>query len=356
MKHIKRKRVTMACLAMVAGAGLVLSGCSGGTGGLLPPGSDSAATILSRRPLAPTDKTLFSPGTYPDTPPLVPAPARDRSEAEVRALVQAYLQEELTGNPTKFTAYLNKFSDPAIMAKIPNPSLRAAFIGTVNTIAEPVIDYIMQAQTPQGLPLFKEIKFGVLPAGPTATAQVVDAGQGQLSILFAERLRGENPFLLTEEASHEPLHSDLSVSGDEEAIANSLDAVVYMQQLVRHPELAQEGTHKARTVNTQTLARLNTGEGARLGLFKSNGNGPVLPGSPTRPQTNFYEFVKETPGISTPGNAYLQAVLERLSNGSVPGNPNFDQATLQFIDENSNALSAEQLVAVARVLKLNINS
>ncbi|MBA2490563.1 MAG: hypothetical protein H0V34_02285 [Gammaproteobacteria bacterium] len=131
-----------------------------------------------------------------------------------------------------------------------------------------------------------------------------------------------------------------------------------MEQLAKHPELAVTGTELARRDNTNALARLNSGTGAKLGLFASNGNQPILPGSPLT-FTSWFDQLDQLDQSAdltpTPGDPLLRQILLRLrERGKVSVKPNFDMKTLRFIDKNSRNLTAQELVRAAKALKLQL--
>jgi hypothetical protein len=59
-----------------------------------------------------------------------------------------------------------------------------------------------------------------------------------------------------------------------------------------------------------------------------------------------------------PGSPLLRSFLVKLAKPgtAVPPAPNYDRATLDFIDENSHNLTPEELVKAGRALRLNFNS
>ena len=130
-----------------------------------------------------------------------------------------------------------------------------------------------------------------------------------------------------------------------------------------YPELARTGTQFARALNIGALGRLNTGLGARLGLYKTNGGGQIFPSSPTGPWTSVRDFDESiyaqhaTPHTEGPGTPLL---AKYLANTHAPGAPHcsaakFSEALLKCIDKNGNdGLSPNELVAAARAMKLKV--
>jgi hypothetical protein len=305
---------------------------------------DAGHAVLEARPLTPTNVNVFSPGAYPAATPMVPAAGPPPTEAQVAALLQAYLEAQFPNDPQAIARGQALFADPGLIAKVPNPSLRAGLIGLMGTVGEPAIDFVRSEQTPAGLSKVNLVDFDSLPWDPsdTGTARsIVNPDSLQMSVIFNPKYQSENPFLFTSIHAHEALHSDTHVAGTEEAINLAIQTYVYLEQLVHHPDLASIDTELTRRSNTNALARLNSGADDHLGLFESNNHEPILPGSPL-PATSWWgQFSANTDLVDTAGNPLLRAYLANMAEpgGVVPASPNFDMATLQFIDGNSAKLA-----------------
>jgi hypothetical protein len=318
-----------------------------------------ATDILGRRPLAPTDRTLFSPAVYPETPPLVPAPGAEPTEAQVLALLDGYLRAEFPGNSQAQVEALTLFNDPVVRQRISSPSLRAALVTLKGTIGEPAILFIRNALTPFGAPKVATIKFddqGLITAGDPAVARTfVNPNSQQMFIVFNAKYRAENPFLQTQTVGHEALHQDNAVADFEEVGILALHVVIYLQQLVRHPELAHTGTELSRRITSNALARFNSGVGFRLGLYASNSGAPILPGSSVGFRSWWEQFENLPNFVPTPGNELLGEVLAKLHEEGRPvcSPTEFNRALLDCIDQNQGVLSPEELVAVSVALGLD---
>jgi hypothetical protein len=189
-------------------------------------------------------------------------------------------------------------------------------------------------------------------------ATVLPAGEEQFRIVFNETFRAENPFLFTRTFAHEPLHQDETNGVYEEGLITALDTLVYLHQLAQHPELATEGTWLARFHNTNALARLNSGAGTQLGLLATNGNRPILPGSAVD-FVSFWDRYRDNPTFeATPGNGLLQAYLQSIGAMDAETCPGtyFDETLLKCLDEHQGVISAEELFAAAKALRLDTGS
>jgi hypothetical protein len=88
-------------------------------------------------------------------------------------------------------------------------------------------------------------------------------------------------------------------------------------------------------------------------LLTAQGNN-VYPGS-NNPLPYFgFPFVSAGLGQSTPGNAALQTALQHITGQSVP-NANFDNATVDLLDQNLNLFTPDQVVRLADILKLDLS-
>jgi len=331
------------------------------------PGSAIAATdkeIMLARPLAPTDRNLFVPVIYPDTPPMAPMPGPEPSLTQVRDALDSYLAAEFPGDAAAQDAAKAVFNDAAAESKIPSPSLRAALASLTGTFAEPAIDHILYAVTDQGHAKVTTVKFvppNQTPDPVRAVAGVYGAGTAdpqQLEIRFNNRNQGESPFLFTHIMAHEPLHSDLQVANYEEVVNEALDNLLYVDQVSRHADLARGGSELARRSNSNGLARLNSGPGSRLGLYATNRGTPIFPGgSSAQTFASWWDQFDQAPNlVATPGNALLGEYLKNIHTAGAPNcsAATFDKALLDCIDKQGNAgLKASELVKAAKAMKLD---
>jgi hypothetical protein len=195
---------------------------------------------------------------------------------------------------------------------------------------------------------YSTIRFGT-PSNPEAVAQVVFQGN-TLEIVFNQRFQFEDFRLLSPILAHEALHRDTPVSNKEEAIANSIDALIYGEFLLESPELATSVTELARTQNTQLMARINTRDAeGKLRLFTSQGN--IFPGGNFVP---YFAIPFEPLGDDTPGNTVLKGELRKVVPGSkVPRRPQFNDKTLLLLDKYQRVFTPAEVVQLAEILKLD---
>ena len=326
--------------------GLVAGGCGEDQDASEPPVSPPpAATVtspLAAARLAPGDESQFSPTYYPDVAVLEPAAGPEWTEE--RALGRAVELVE-TRDPARAEEARKLFADPDLEAVVPDPVLRAAAVSLLGTIAEPVIAWLATGGH------FRQVELG--DPGSGAVARSLADPDGTQRIVVDERLRFEDPGLLSAVLAHEGLHSDGEVSDLEELIALSFQALVHMQQLVADPALGSERTLLAQHLNPWVLARLNTREpgSTDLRLVLSDSSPTIFPGGIDRPH---FAALFDPAAEPTPGNALLsdlvKAVVER--DAPLPDPLDFSVETVELLDAGQVALGPEELARAAEALGL----
>lgn len=323
----------------------------------------NATELLSQRPFKPTDNSLFFPSVYPSDLAVVDATGDPPTEEQAKALLEEYLKIRYPDNPDKVRTGIALYNNPETFLKISSPTLRAAFVALMDTVGEPAIDYILHAKTSQGNPKVALARFSRFPDNRDNTIAMVNAfgldDPEAVVIEFNERFQAENPFLFTNTFAHEALHQGGNSSNSivEEEVCYSFDTLVYLEQLAYYPELAQSGTWLSRWMNTNALSRLNSGSGAELGLYDSNGNQPIWPGS-DKDTPSFDERFTDNPGrdSTSPGNDLLEQYLERIREDghTLPDNIDFSVELLHWISDNQAEVSPEELISAAKALELGV--
>jgi hypothetical protein len=319
-------------------------------------GAPSHHEILLSRPLVPTQPLRLDPYLYPDAPKVHPPYGQDITDQQGAAMLTAYLADEFPNSSAERQSAMAVYSDSTAVSKVSSPSLRAALAALTGTFAEPAIDFILHSQV-NGQPHFTDVHWADPSAftSPGYIAEVIGLGNGQQYIQFNDAFRGENPFLFVDAMSHEPLHADGEIHQTEEAVNHSLDKLIYLHQLVRHPWLATSGHALSRYLDTQGILRINGGKGTTLGLFDSNGDLPLMPGS-TIVLNRWVAYYTDTDRTTTPGNSLLADYLRGIHTGS--GKPcsgaTFSFSLLHCIDgEGDGGLSRSDVFADIKALKLD---
>jgi hypothetical protein len=338
----------------------------------LPTMSSSRAEeiLTTQRPFVPRNLDLFYSFDNPawvDAAPLRAAEGPARSEEEIAQELRSFLRARFPCRASRVADGMGVFDDSVAQAKIPNPTLRAALASLTGTIGEPAIRAILDGP-------IEGVDFGVVVGYREGLPSRIYAGyaisgataEDPVRIVFNQRHRFDHFALFAPVLFHEALHvgpiprpGTPVVGIPEETIAPALDTVVAMQQLLTEPRLARLGTEYARIpFNFSILLRLNSGPpgSAELRLFLPDNDESIFP-LVDGPITDFASFFRGYLGfvdLPTPGNDLLAEVLPALaaSAAAIPEDPAFDAATLTFLDENQEVLSAQELVAVACILEV----
>jgi hypothetical protein len=342
--------------------------------GLEKPPENATATQLANFLLAlpqrkPCDVNLFTskfqpgdwPGLYPEGRPMAPAVDPNhgvpRDEAEVRAQLASFLRKHL-GSGARVNAALALFGRSDVRARVADPTLRAALVALTGTVAEPVIEWFVSQKA-----LKVDTRFGGVPLGGSAS---VSGLRPNLTMLFSRRYAAEHFALLSSTFAHEILHLHGSgqITATEEVIVHAVTAVVHMQLLARHPELATGGTELARQANQEVLLFMNsrTPGSSRSAIIAPGGRG-TAPGS-TRSRRDLYGHGKEwnlfrqqapLPTDSSPTPPPFAKVLRALlaTGVAIPRPLNYTKQTaLLFSKTNDTWLAPVDRLRVSVLLGL----
>jgi hypothetical protein len=308
--------------------------------------SQKAIEILKRPPFEPTNINLFTPQTYAEATPMQPAAAKPVNEAQIRGQLISTLASRLR-NCKDIQAGMELYNDPAITSVVSDPRLRAALISLKGTAGEAAIDSIKNGT-------FKDIRFEDLPGDIIAVSQLDNANEPKPSIVFNNRYQHEDFRLLAPTLLHETMHTDIPNSLREERINATLDTMVYGQMALENPRLTQSGTELSRRFNTRLMGIVNSrnSDGQLRPYTAQAGN--VFPGG--RTLNNYGDAFRAPNGQpisdSSPGNETFRKVLKAVTGVNLP-DANFDAAADNAIDQNQILFSPNNLVQLAKILKLN---
>lgn len=299
-----------------------------------------AQTTLSLRPFVPTDINLFTPGVYTDASPMTPASADTLTESTARTALETFLAKRITNTDTLQQA-LSKFDDTTLIAKMPNPTLRAGLISLTGTLGESGINAILRGP------------FGPLTFGPVTTGDYAEI-QNDRAVIIDERYASEAFPLFGPIFTRMALQLDQQTGRAEETTTSAFLALVAMQQTLTDSTLAQSGSELSRRLNTQMLARLNSGQinFPNIGIYQTP-NGQAFPNG--RDFASYAAVFTPLEDIITPAGNLLATYLETLSStdAELPLTTSFNENILTFLDQHQNVLSPEELIRIARILKLN---
>jgi hypothetical protein len=307
-----------------------------------PPAGADAEALLASGPGELGDPSTVGPPYFPGTEEFEPAAGPERPADELLAAAQRLTAARGDGLSERAAEL---FADATVVRRIPEPALRAAVVALVGTVAEPAVEWLTGGR-------FERVEFGEVEG--EAVAQSLTGESGLQKIVVAERLRFEEPGLLSVVLAHEAMHVDAEASDLEELVATAAQALVHMQQLLADPQLAVLRTELAQSVNAWTVIRLNTRAVGywQLRLVLGDDAPSVLPGGLDRP--HFAAFF-DPAAPATPGNDYLAAVLPGAGPpGEPPVDPGFDVDTVEYLDAGQALFSPEELVRVADLLGVQL--
>jgi hypothetical protein len=300
----------------------------------------SAEELLRLLPFAPTDVNLFSPAIYSGATTTEPAAAPDIPVTEEQLRMQV---KQVSGK-----AGVKVMDDPILRAKVSDIRLLAALATLPGTVLAASIDAIKSE-------VYSIVEFGQPPAGDATIAQVVDDGTGHGKIIFNEKYQHEDIRLLGATFGHESLHQEPANSNREELINTALGSLVYAQFVKKDPSLALQDTELTRRENTRLMALVNSrDEDGRIRLLSARGD-TVYPGTDNPDPLRYFgqRPVEGGLGEDTPGNAVLLSAVRKVTKNKKLASANFDDATLNLLDQNINLFKPEDWIKVADALLLD---
>ena len=299
-----------------------------------------AQATLGLRPFVPTNINLFTPGVYTEANTMIPASNDTLTETAARTALETFLAKRITNTDT-LQQTLSKFDAPNLIAKMPNPTLRAGLISLTGTLGESSIDAILRGP------------FGPLTFGPVTTGDYAEI-KSDRSVTVDERYTSEAFPLFAPIFTRMALQLDLQTGRAEETTTSAFLALVAMQQTLTDSTIAQSGSELSRRLNTQMLARLNSGQTnfPNIGIYQTP-NGQAFPNGSTF--TSYAAVFAPLEDIPTPASNLLATYLKTLSppNTELPNATSFNTNILTFLDQHQNVLSPQELIRTARNLKLN---
>lgn len=308
----------------------------------------AAREILKKGPFAPTDINILSNVTYPDAKPMIPAAGSPADEKTIRETLLEDLTKRFKGDEAKAKKAVEAFDSDEFKTLIPNPTLRGSLFELIGTPGQSAIDVVRNGT-------YQNITFTDNYGGDNAVARVFQRVGQKPFVTYNPRYEGEDFRQLASTMAHEALHQDGIGTDTEEVIANALDIRIYAQQLLEHPELANEDTELTRRQNSKLMGWLNSmdDEGNQR-LLTDGKKGNIFPGN-ARNFTSFGESLNVTSlsdARSTPGNTHLAEMLKAVTGQEVR-RPSFNRQSLQLLDENQNSLKPEQRLKLAEILRLD---
>lgn len=328
---------------------------------------------LANRQFVPTDFSIFADERYDAAP--VPAVADDEPSAtSVRAALYTFLSKKVdTGVITaaqRSTAF-EYFDDEDNGNVAPSANLRAAICSLVGTIAEPALESFFgnsnQTKKPYAIITSSNELFGQ----DALVAETSTNSNNKLRCVLNPRYIGESFVSLSAVMAHEVIHQDDADPQNEEVVANTVEAVVWAQQVDVDQSFLRSGTELVAKQNARLLALINSGDYLfpRIGVT----NGPsrdeslgVIPGGNniwggTAPVNSFVDEVTReyrtrnfplgdsnmnTPAARVLGNMFGTAELDINTNL-------YSDELVSRIDAEQGAMSDKLVIRLAKYMKLS---
>ena len=309
-----------------------------------------AQEVLGAAPFSPRNIELYVPPVYRDVRDTDgPAPPRTVTDDERRAALETAMRGRYLFHPDReqlVPAAVERFESQALKATIPESPLRAAAVTLTGTVGEPALDALLSDT-------FRRVEFALM-ADPDTLARVRGT-EGDRVVTVNRKFQYEDFRLLAATVAHEALHRDEQVNEKEEVIVDSIDVLVYAQQLLQTPALALQNTELARRYNTRLLGRLNSRD-ADGRMTVRGGAGTVFPDSQAFDAvdpTGFGAYRDLVRGDdddrsdwetqpAMPGNATLERMVSAIVGREVSG-LDFDTATVDLLDEQTLLSAVDQL-------------
>jgi hypothetical protein len=304
-------------------------------------GFSPAPATLGLRPFSPTNTDLFTPGVYSLASPMVPSTGDTLTETTARTGLETFLAKRIRNSDTLQQA-LARFDDPVLLAKMPNPTLRAGLISLKGTLGESGIDAILRGP------------FGPVTFGSVTTGDYAEINNNR-SVTVDQRYASEAFALFGSVFTRMALQLDLQTGRAEELTGSAFLALVTMQQALTDSTLTQSGSELSRRLNAQMLARLNSGQTnfPNIGIYQTPGGEAYPKGRDFPSYAAVFEPLED---ITTLAGNLLATYLKTLSppETELPTATSFNTDILTFIDRHQNVLSPEELIRIAHILKLTL--
>lgn len=259
---------------------------------------------LAAAPRRPDDVSRFTPDLYPDGPPLVPA-AGDPPDADA-----AVVALDAAGVP----GAAERFADPRLVARAPDPEVRAGLVALAGTVAAPVLD----AFAAGALAVDRVVR-----APLTAPGRVVGpvAGEAWSTRAVNDRYRAEHPVLLAPSLAHDLLWNPAGAGKVEETLLHAVAAMVHVERIAAAPALADLRTELARRQHSLAITLLLSRHrgSADVCLVAPDGAGTLPGGAPALATPDFWSVPFGTGESADPdAPAVLAAVLARAFGADAP--------------------------------------
>lgn len=296
-----------------------------------------AERVLRLVPTRPANINLFTsiyldqpvyPQAYPDGAPMEPASGTERSAATMRNDLNEFLTASLGSDAPEVAATLALFDDETVMDRVPDPSLRAAFVLLNVTVARPLIDSYLTSGIYGGT-------LDWIETGRAFTESSEPGPDGKQRVGMSDRYRYEHFAAIAPNIIHAMLHHDETFSYPEDVTILTISTISYLQLVEMRPEITYQGTELSRFNNTFALALLNSHRAGSPDIeLIVPGGASVLPGSPDD-APDFWTMIVEVDSPSIAPDVAGVILSDLLQPGTTIPQPLwFSRETVELIGGN----------------------
>lgn len=342
----------------------------------LPKGLNKERFTLACRAWKPTNLVYFSKTQYEDAANLTATPSQPSTNT-VTTNLTAFLDKKVAAGiitADEKTAALAKFNDTTIKSLIPSANLRAALVSLVGTVAEGAIDAYTTTGNVTGKK-FTIIDYSSEVSGSAVVSETKgNPTTGRLRTLYKTSFQGESFIALSANLAHEAVHQDIVGSTEdlpdgqnEEIFANTIDTIVWAEQLLVDSAPANDHTQLTTALNANLLAMLNSGTALfpRVGVYDAPhiGSQNIFPGGDSvagGDYTSFEDYIRRTyaargfADTDTTGNAYSRTVQNNITARTDTAAFNFSDSRITFYDNSQQIISDKNAVKLAAILDLQV--
>jgi len=331
-----------------------------------PKGQNKERFTLANRSFVPTKHNLFSSDVYSDASAAIDA-STHVSAITVSTNFKAFMDKKvaagLISQATEDTA-MKRFNNTTVKQIIPDANLRAAMLSLYGTIGEPAIAAMLDGQNLTGKNQ-TIVDFSTDVAANAEVAETLVLSNGRLRTLFKTSYAGEPFQALSAKLAHESVHQDSDDNQNEEVVANTVETMVYAQQLLVDSSFATAGTTLIKSDNDKLLALLDSGKALfpRVGILQGavkNETEGVFSGSSIAggAYVSFEDYIRRLyiargfGAFDSSGNPTLNSIIENMTNKNK--NNSFNATLISDIDANQQIITDKNSLVLAGILKLTL--
>jgi hypothetical protein len=310
--------------------------------------------------------TLFAGASAPvDTSTAIP-------DSTVTAQLTAFLNAKVSKGlitAAQRTSALARYNSTKAQTIISNANLRAGLASLVGTVGEKAIAAILDGDNSTGK-AWTVVAFSTGVSGSAEIAETTRTSTNRLRTLFKTQYVGEPFQVLGAKLAHEAMHQDLVDGVKEEQYVNTVETMVYAQQLLGDSTVATLGTEVTKFDNGKLYALLESGRALfpRVGVLA----GPILrssagifPNSVTPSDgmgvyTSFQNFISRGhlargfSNVESDGNGVLNATYAAMTGDTTTTGLKFNDQLMTLVDAKQQAISDKDAIALAGILKLTV--